>query len=394
MRILQINSFYNGSTGKIMTSINKALINSNIESYIMWARGKGKKSKNEIYIGNTFEIYLHAFLARITGNNGFYSKIQTKKTIKKIKEINPDIIHLHNIHGYYINIEELFKYLKNTSTKIIWTLHDCWAFTGHCAYFDYCNCNKWKSKCYNCPNLNSYPKSLIDNTTNNYYKKKQIFSTINNIVLVTPSKWLTNTCKKSFLSEKEICTIYNGVDLSKFKKTNSNIKDKLNIKEKRIILGVANVWEKRKGLDDFIKLSSLLDDKYQIVLIGLKKSQIKELPNNILGIKRTDNQEELVKLYSAADYYFNPSVEETFGLTTLEALACKTQCIVYNATALSEIAEICKCFIVEKNDVESVADIINNNRKMKINNNYHFFSSEKMINNYITLYDKIYKRNK
>lgn len=330
-RILFINSVCNGSTGTICKNLYKAAVEEGHECCIAYGRGEASEGFKTIKIGNKLDIYLHILKARLFDASGFGSKQATKEFIKEIDEFKPDIIHLHNIHGYYVNIEILFKYLKDhPEIKKIWTLHDCWAFTGHCAYYTYTRCDKWKTCCKgHCPNRNEYPKTTFSCVTKNYTKKKNIFSNVENIILITPSKWLKNEVEKSFLKNYKTVVIHNGVDTNIFKPTPSNIKEQYGIKNKKIILGVASVWDKRKGLNTFLELSKEIDDEYQIVLIGLNSKQIKQLPSNIIGISRTENVQELVKWYSAAYVYFNPTLEDNYPTTNLEAISCGTPVVTF-----------------------------------------------------------------
>ena len=303
---------------------------------------------------------LHALQSRIFDNSGFARKRATKKFIEWVKEYDPDLIHLHNIHGYYINMEVLFEYLKQSQKPVVWTLHDCWAFTGHCSHFDRINCNKWKTQCKNCPQKKSYPKSLFfDRSEKNYFEKKQLFSAIENLTIVTPSKWLAELVQHSFLKEKRIHVIPNGIDLNQFKPTESDFRIRYGLENKKIVLGVASAWGQSKGLYDFYKLAQLLDNCYQIVLVGLTEKQKKELPNNIVGITRTNSVRELAEIYSAADVFVNPSIQETMGLTTVEALACGTPVVVYDKTAVPETIQGADAgIIVKAGDIVAVANAI------------------------------------
>lgn len=336
MKIVQINAFSNGSTGSIMMNIHNELINQGYDSYVVWGRGRKSKNESEIYMNDKVGVYLHALLSRITGKVGFYSKRSTKKLLKKLDIIKPDIIHLHNIHGYYINIELLFDYIKENNIKIIWTLHDCWSFTGHCAYFDYVDCSKWKSECKNCPQLNTYPKSLLDNSKWCYYAKKQIFDNIKDLTIITPSEWLAKLVKNSFLKKYDVKVINNGIDLEVFKPIHSDFRKINNLNDKKIILGVANVWDRRKGLKDFLELSNLVGNDYKIILVGLSQKQIKKIPKNIIGLSRTSTQKDLVELYSTADVFFNPTYEDNFPTVNLEAIACNTPVVTYDTGGSKE----------------------------------------------------------
>lgn len=338
-KLVLLNVVCNGSTGKIMCDLAKSASNNGYDVTCIYGRGNPKEDVNCLKFNSKLGIYFHVILARL-GFNGHGSYFATKKLVKYLKKTNPDIIHMHNIHGYWINLKVLFKYLKNEyKGKIMWTLHDCWSFTGHCSYFTMINCNKWQKECKKCPMIEGYPKEYIDTTRREYRLKKKLFSNLNNLHIITPSNWLKRIVEKSFLGKYPIKAIHNGINLDIFKPVNDKIiKEKYNIPDNKIILlGVANIWEERKGLNVFIELSKMIDGDEVIVLVGVNDKQIKELPSNIIGIKRTENQKELANLYSMANVFINPSVEETFSLVTAEALACGTPTIVCGMSAPKEL---------------------------------------------------------
>lgn len=393
MKLVQINTVCNGSTGKIMGDIQRAANKCGFETISFYGRRKGYKDLKCEKIGGFFSFWYHVFLTTVFDMQGHGSYFKTKKLVKRIKEENPDIIHLHNIHGYYINYKVLFKYLKNEyKGKLFWTFHDCIPFTGHCSHFVLANCNKWEKQCYKCPNKKKYPTSLfLDRSYKNYLEKKELFTNLNNLTIITPSDWLNKLVKKSFLKDYKVVTINNGIDLNLFKPTIDNkIKDKYNIPENRkILLGVASVWTKEKGFNDFIQLSNIINDEFIIVLIGLNKNQIRKLKKykNIIGIERTENQLELVKLYSIADVFFNPSKEETFSLVTLEAIACGTPVIVYDNTPMVEFVNNENGLIIDADlEVGDIYKLITNHKHKVININKY----EKKIfqKNIIDLYRK------
>ena len=386
MKIVQINSFSNGSTGKIMMSIHKELLNQGHDSYVVWGRGRKGENEHEIFLNDKIGVYRHALSSRLTGKTGFYSKKSTKKLLKKLDEIKPDVVHLHNIHGYYINIEMLFNYLKKNNIRVIWTLHDCWAFTGQCPHFTAAKCDKWKTECKKCPMIHEYPRAFKDNSNWNYKKKKELFNGLN-MTIVTPSKWLANLVKESYLKDYQVKVINNGVDTNIFKPTPSDFRKKYNLEDKKIILGVASVWTEKKGFNDFIELAKLLDDNYRIVLVGVNKKQMKKLPNNIIGITRTENQKELAGLYSTADVFFNPSIEESFGLTTIESMYCNTPVIVRNSTALPEIIATENGIILDTDyNMKIVYGLISKDKFKNIHEISNQYTIEKMISNYINNY--------
>lgn len=367
MKVLQINSVCGiGSTGRIATDIHNILIEQGHESYIAYGRGLPKNCDNTIKIGTKIDNYTHVLKTRLLDKHGFSSKQATKEFINKVKNIDPDIIHLHNIHGYYINIEILFNYLKEADKPVIWTLHDCWAFTGHCSHFDYIGCNKWENGCFDCPQKQEYPKSIfVDNSEWNYYKKKEIFNGLKNLTIVTPSNWLTELVKESFLKKYPITTIHNGIDLSIFKPTENNFKSMYCLNDKFIILGVANVWNYRKGFDFFLELASHLRKDEIIVLVGLSEKQMAKLPDKIIGITQTDNIVDLVNIYSSADVFLNPTLEDNFPTVNLEAIACGTPVITFDTGGSSESIDVNTGMVIFSDIEESINSIrhIKNIRK-------------------------------
>lgn len=353
MKLLQINVTANsGSTGKIAEAIGQLAINRGWESWIAYGRGTPQSESRLIRIGNDWDMRWHGVETRLLDNHGLASRRTTRQFISRIKEINPDIIHLHNIHGYFINYPLLFRFLQEWGGPVVWTLHDCWSFTGHCAYFDMINCDKWQNKCMNCPQKSSYPKSYIDKSLRNYIKKKSSFNTIlPQLTLVPVSNWLSGLLTKSYLHNCKIRKIHNGIDLKLFKPQSE-------YKEKFVVLGVASVWDQRKGLADFIKLSDILPERYKIILIGLSEKQIKNLPINIQGIRRTENINQLVELYSMADVFMNPTWEDNFPTTNIEALACGTPVITYRTGGSPEAIDSNTGIVVEQGDVQGLKKAI------------------------------------
>jgi len=359
MQILQINSVANsGSTGRIAEDIGKVVIANGHESYIAYGRSNRPSQSKLIKIGSRYDFYQHAALTRLTDRHGFGSKQATLKLIKEIDKIKPDAIGLHNIHGYYLNIEVLFKYLAKKEIPVLWTLFDCWSFTGHCSYFDKIGCEKWLTGCHHCPLTSKYPASyLIDNSVKNYADKKRIFNSLSKMELIVHSRWLSGLVSKSFLNKIPVHTLPSGIDLDLFKPVQSDIKEKLEVKpSKKVLLGIASPWSKRKGLDDFHLLRQYLSDDYTIVLVGLSAKQKKALQPNMIGIERTDSVQELAELYSMADVFVNPTYQDNFPTTNIESLACGTPVITYNTGGSPEAIDQDTGFVVEKGNIEGLVD--------------------------------------
>ena len=365
MKILFINSVCGiRSTGRICTDLASSFEKEGHTVKIAYGRESvpEKYQKYAIRVGSDFGVKKNALACRIFDNDGFSAKRATKKFLEFAEEFDPDILWLHNLHGYYINIEALFAWIKTRpDMQVKWTLHDCWAFTGHCPYFTMADCHKWKDGCFSCPQKKRYPKSYIKGgSKENFARKKKAFTDVANLTIYTPSKWLENLVKESFLGDYPTEVLYNKIDTNIFKPTPSDFREKFNLNDKKIVLGVASTWEKRKGLDDFIKLSKMLPPKYKIVLVGLTKKQIKRLPENILCIERTNNQKELAEVYAAADVFVNPTYEDNFPTVNLEAEACGTPVITYNTGGCAEtIKNSCSITIGTGNIDEMYKMIIN-----------------------------------
>ena len=363
MRVLQINSVCGiRSTGKIVTEIAEKLVSEGHECLIAYGREEVPEEFQSISyrIGSYNSVRFNVLAARIRDNEGFNACLETKKFLKWADEYNPDLLWLHNLHGYYINIKLLFDWIKSRpAMKVKWTLHDCWAFTGHCAYFILADCYKWQTSCQNCPQYKKYPNSLFfDNSKSNYLKKKKCFTNVNNMTIIVPSNWLANLVKNSFLKDYSIVVEHNKVNTEVFKFTESNFRKKYNLEEKKIILGVASAWGRSKGLFEFVELSKLLDDSYSIVLVGVTEKQQNLLPPEIIAVPVTDNAKELAEIYSAADVFVNPSKQETFGMTTLEAISCNTKAIVYKNTACEEVVNLYGGVSVEQTPMDIYREIL------------------------------------
>lgn len=355
MKSIQINSVCGyGSTGQISVYISKLLSSNNIENYVMYGVWDSD-FENGIKFGNQINVRSHQIKTRLLGKHGFYSKRATKKLIDKIIDIDPDLIHLQNIHGHYLNVELLFEYLSKSGKPVIWSIHDCWSFTGHCAHFDYIGCEKWKTGCFDCPQLLEYPKSLIfDRSKESYRDKKRLFTSVKDLTIITTSDWIDGLVKQSFLKDLSTVIIKDGIDLDVFKPTDSNFRQENNLEDKFIILGVANLWLKKKGYDYFLELASKIKQDEIIVLVGVTKDQKEDLPKNIVGITRTDSVKELVGIYSAADVFLNPTLEEVFGLVNMESLACGTPVVTFNTGGSPEAIDENTGLVVERDDLEAM----------------------------------------
>ncbi len=360
MKVLMINSVCGiRSTGRICTDLAVGLEKQGHEVKIAYGRENvpAEFERFAVKIGSDLDVKLHGIKARAFDAMGFGSVNATKEFIHWVREYDPDVIHLHNIHGYYINIELLFDYLRTCGKKIIWTLHDCWAFTGHSAYFDAIHCTRWKDGCHHCPQKSEYPKSLTDRSKRNWLKKKDIFTGVPNLTIITPSDWLKDLVEKSFLKEYPIIVVHNGVDTTVFNPVESDFRTNHGLEDKYLILGVAAVWEKRKGFDDFIELRQKLDQNYQIMMVGLTNKQKKLLLSGMIPIDIGDDPAKLAEIYSAADVFVNPTYEEVLGMVNLEAVACGTAVVTYN-TGGSPEAVGDNGIVVQKGDIQKLTEAV------------------------------------
>lgn len=362
MKIVQINTVYGtGSTGKITAALYSLARTEGFEAYAAYGRGKATSDTHTFKIGNPTDFLAHVLVNFFQGKSGFGSKTVTKRFLRWLDEIRPDVLHLHNLHGFYIHTGLLFDYIKSHNIPVIWTLHDCWPMTGQCAFFDYADCDRWQSSCHDCPIYRTeYPYSLFkDNSRRNYIDKKNIFSGVRDMTIVTPSKWMADIVKRSYLKDYPVKIIHNGVDLSLFKPVSSSSAPC----SRKVILGVANVWEHRKGLKYFLELADVLDAaSYHIVLIGVNRKQQryiqKKYAGSVTALTRTSNQEELVQWYNRAYVYVNPTLEDNFPTTNLEALACGTPVITFNTGGSPEsITDQCG-ITVEKGNTEQLKKAI------------------------------------
>ena len=364
MRILLINSVCGtGSTGKIIADIVNLLKKSGHEAKVLYGVGeaRGVIPQDAVKTANQWDYYLHNGLSRITDHAGLYSRKATYRLIQEIKIYAPDLIHLHTLHGYYINYEILFEFLKKANIPVAWTLHDCWPFTGHCTNYSAVGCRQWQDKCIDCPQLHRYPKCwFTGDAEKNFIRKKTAFTGLQNLVITAPSHWLADQISASFLKDYPVQVIPNGIDRSIFHPQGGDLRERYSLQGKKIVLGVANVWSKSKGTDDMILLSQILDKTYQIVMIGLTSKQMEDLPKEIIGIQRTKNQQALAQWYSEADVFVNPTYEETFGLTTVEAQACGTPVVVYETGGCPETVTYGNGTIVPQGNLEKLKEAVVN----------------------------------
>lgn len=389
MKVLFINTVCGkGSTGRIVKEIGQAVEAQGGSYMVAYGRGPQTDAAHCCKIGGKLHIYAHALLSRVTDKTGFYSRLATKKLVNFIREYAPDVIHLHNLHGYYLNVEILFHYLKTEYTgKVVWTLHDCWAFTGHCVHYTCAGCDKWKTGCHTCPEKGRYPSSMLaDRSKKNYLDKKRIFTGVSNMTIVTVSQWLKEQVQQSFLGVYPVERIYNGIDYARFRPLESNIREEMGLTNNKMILSVSDGWEDRKGFGRLLDVARHAPADWRFVIVGLSKDQISSLPENCIGMERTWNQEELIRLYTAADVFYNPSVEETFGLVTAEAIACGTPAVVINSTACPEPLMGCG-IVLQTTQTREALDAISATVAQPKPQLQQDFPCDKMTAGYLSIYN-------
>lgn len=351
MKVVQINATCGiGSTGKICVGISQIMTAQNIENYILCSRTNGYSLG--IACTNMKYIKFQTLRSRILGNYGFNSRSATRKLIAELERLQPDIVHLHNIHGHDCHLEMLFSWFRRNKTKLVWTFHDCWAFTAYCPHFTMVKCDKWKSQCGQCVQKRDY-SWFFDRSRKLFERKKQLFQGLD-MTIVTPSYWLADLAKQSFLKECPIYVIHNGIDFSVFKPVQSQFRKERGLEDLKIALGVSFGWGPKKGLDVFIELSKRLPDDYRIVLVGTDSKVDKLLPGNIISIHRTRNQQELAEIYSTADVFVNPTREENYPTVNMEALACGTPVLTFRTGGSPEMLDETCGSIVACDDVDAL----------------------------------------
>ncbi len=361
LKVLQISTVCgSGSVGRIVVDIYRALERNGDEGLIAYGRQGAPEGVRAFRFGTGWDMGVHVLSTFFRGEHGFASKGQTRRLIERIRKWDPDVIQLHNIHGFVLQVELLFAYLKEAKKPVVWTLHDGWAYTGHCAFYDYTGCRGFERGCKECKEYQKvYPYALFRNRTEqNYIRKRAVFTGVQNLTVVTPSRWLANEVKRSFLKEYPVKVIPNGVDQEVFVPLEGTLREQLRLMGKFVILGVANVWERRKGLSYFMELAGRLPEDMQIILIGLSKRQLQKLPKNVMGIRRTASAGELAEYYSMADVFVNVTLEDNFPTTNLEALSCGTPVITFATGGSPESLDKSCGRVVPKGDVEALIKAI------------------------------------
>lgn len=408
-KLLQINPVLrvNTSTGRIMQEIGELAMQHGWESYIAYSYGRDgiKPCRSKLVpVGNRWSVTWHGIVTRLSDRHGLSSDEATRKFIRQIEELNPDIIHIHNIHGYFLNYKMLFEFLSRYGKPVIWTVHDCWLYTGHCYYYSYIGCNKWQTGCRHCPQKKEFPTSwLFDRSERNFLDKKAAFTSIpkERLTIVPVSEWIKGEMEHSFLKGYDMRVIHNGINLEVFNIYGTEeVKNKYELGGKHILLGVASIWSREKGLDDFIELSAMLNEDETLVLVGVDAVIQKRLPQNIVGIRRTENIRQLAELYSAADVFVNLTWQDNYPTVNLEAIACGTPVVTYRTGGSIEAVTEHTGFVVEQGDVTGVLEAV---RKIEKAGKTSYqqpcrdyalahFNKEERYADYLRLYDELIRK--
>ena len=357
MNVVEINTYNFGSTGTIMLEVSERLREAGhrvLVCYPAIRRNRMKEVTDSYWMRLRVERKLGMILSRWLGCEDLFFRLSTWRLVRQMDRFGVDLVHLHNLHGWYVNIPVLFRYLRKKKIPVVWTLHDCWALTGHCAHFERIGCEKWKADCKGCPQYRDYPHSRIDNARRLLRVKRRFIEGIPGLTLVAPSEWLASLARKSYLKESPVSVIYNGIDTEVFRPTESDFRARWHLEGKTILLGVAMLWGMKKGLDVFVRLAHELDDRYGFVLVGTDDDVDKSLPARVVSIHRTMDQRELAAIYTAADLFVNPTREEVFGLVNVEALACGTPVLTYDTGGSPESLDAGCGSVVARDDYDAL----------------------------------------
>lgn len=409
-KLLQINPVLrpSTSTGRIMQEIGELVQKNGWESYLAYSKGRDglRISTSQILpVGDVWSVAWHGVMTRLFDRHGLASKKATENFIRRIQELAPDVIHIHNIHGYFLNYQMLFDFLSKSNIPVIWTVHDCWLYTGHCYHYDYAGCDKWQSGCGNCPQKRKFPASwFYDRSARNWLDKRNAFTSMphHRLLFAPVSKWLKSEMEKSFLKDYECRVVHNGIDTRVFAPSENadDIKKQFGLVGKHIILGVASIWSEEKGLKDFCKLSSYLSENKVIVLVGVSKEQKRLLNKNIIGIERTENISQMAQLYAAADVFVNPTWQDNFPTVNMEAISCGTPVITYKTGGSVEAITPETGAIVEQGDIEQL--VVEIDKIISLGKSYfqvpcrqfalQHFGKEDNYNLYLKIYEEMLAR--
>lgn len=362
-KLLQINPVIrvNTSTGRIMQEIGELAMQNGWECHIAYSKGRDgiRKCRSDIIpVGNKWSTAWHGIETRLFDRHGLASSHATRQFVRKIEEIRPDVVHIHNIHGYFLNYQILFDYLSKAGIPVVWTVHDCWLYTGHCYYYSFAGCDRWQTGCHHCPQKKEFPTSLFcDRSRRNFEDKKAAFTSmpLDRMTIVPVSEWIRNEMRRSFLSAYPFRVIHNGINTDIFNVYDDRqVRKTFGLGNRHILLGVASIWSREKGLDDFIRMAGMLNEDEVVVLVGIKPEDRKRLPDNVVGIARTENIRQLAELYAAADVFVNPTWQDNYPTVNMEAIACGTPVVTYRTGGSVEVITPATGMIVEQGNLNEL----------------------------------------
>lgn len=362
-KLLQINPVIrvNTSTGRIMQEIGELAMQNGWECHIAYSKGRDgiRECRSDIIpVGNKWSTAWHGIETRLFDRHGLASSHATRQFVRKIEEIRPDVVHIHNIHGYFLNYQILFDYLSKAGIPVVWTVHDCWLYTGHCYYYSFAGCDRWQTGCHHCPQKKEFPTSLFcDRSRRNFEDKKSAFTSmpLDRMTIVPVSEWIRNEMRRSFLSAYPFRVIHNGINTDIFNiYDDRQVRKTFGLGNRHILLGVASIWSREKGLDDFIRMAGMLNEDEVVVLVGIKPEDRKRLPDNVIGIARTENIRQLAELYAAADVFVNPTWQDNYPTVNMEAIACGTPVVTYRTGGSVEVITSATGMIVEQGNLSEL----------------------------------------
>lgn len=362
-KLLQINPVIrvNTSTGRIMQEIGELAMQNGWECHIAYSKGRDgiRECRSDIVpVGNIWSTAWHGIETRLFDRHGLASSHATRQFVRKIEKISPDVVHIHNIHGYFLNYQILFDYLSKAGIPVVWTVHDCWLYTGHCYYYSFAGCDRWQTGCHHCPQKKEFPTSLFcDRSRRNFEDKKAAFTSmpLDRMIIVPVSEWIRNEMRRSFLNAYPFRVIHNGINTDIFNiYDDRQVRTAFGLGDRHILLGVASIWSREKGLDDFIRMAGMLNEDEVIVLVGIKPEDRKRLPDNVVGIARTENIRQLAELYAAADVFVNPTWQDNYPTVNMEAIACGTPVVTYRTGGSVEVITPSTGMIVEQGNLNEL----------------------------------------
>ena len=418
-KLLQINPVLrtSTSTGRIMKEIGELAMANGWESYVAYSKGRDGlpgSTSIPVPVGNKASVAWHGLQTRILDRHGLGSVLATKRFIEDIRRIRPDIIHIHNIHGYFLNYRILFDFLSHSGIQVIWTVHDCWLYTGHCYHYMYAGCDRWKTGCGHCPQRGKFPRSLFaDRSARNFRDKRDAFCSMpeDRLTIVPVSDWMRSEMSESFLKGYRFQVIHNGIDTDVFSPQpalESEVRRCYGLGDRHVILGIASIWSEEKGLNDFVEMAARLDSDEVIVLVGMDWKQLDDvlsrcgrtvLGDRMVAVKRTADVHQLAGLYSTADVLVNPTWQDNYPTVNLEAISCGTPVVTYRTGGSIEAVAGDTGFVVEQGDIEGLVDAV---RRVETLGKAHFmdacrsravkeFRKEDRYAEYIELYERLTK---